>query len=853
MPEINNAIALGVQSPPPQKPADIIAPINSLAQLSYMNANADKVRAETGQIGQTTEFTRGKLQSISDYNALVRNGNTPEVALQKSGLAAYDPAGATSMLGNIKGGIELGAIRNYKPGDATSLATGGPEMVGKELTNQSTAATTQKTNLESAKSARELQAIRDYKPGDPTSLAAGGPEMVGKEVTNQNTAATTAKTSTEVTQQHMQLYGQVGNIMTAPGGATPQGRQIAADTARKAGIPEATIQQFMSLPDDQYMTAGQHLQVAAMSPEKYMDTSGQTKLNQGKAEAATSIQKVEPGQQIFMGPAAREAFTGGAPSSGVVGPPSLGNFGPAAPGAPSLSAPSAPALVAPAAPGAPAPAVAPPPGPNVRNVNAVPTPSVGVAVAPEIAEVAKKYEAQRPGLASYLGRTSQIESGGNPNAYNSASKAAGPFQFVPSTGAKYLNGASPFDVAGSADAAARLAIDNNKSLTQTLGRAPTDADLYLAHQQGATGAAKLLANPNVRAGDLVGNSAIAANGGNPNAPASAFTNLWATKFNGGTGRAIPGAALSPNVTATGPSPGASEAPGLIPGAIAPLAASLTPPAAPKLAAPPAPTPAPVPIQNTAPTMPVATPAAQPGGNVPVAPVISGQSPGFIAEQKTAGEGYGKVPEELDKAATAAKTTNATLDQMAVASDSWRMGKWADKEQSVREGLQAVAKSLGVNTPNLDNKIADYQDFVKQSGQILRQASHDTSSRVGVQEMSLIAKSLPNPELSEGGFKEVATQMKGLNDFAIAKQQASADWKAANGGSLGANKSGKDFQSAWNANASPAAFVLHRMQQENPAGLQNLISTMSKTPEGKAALQNMKSQMTWANDQGLFGK
>jgi hypothetical protein len=120
-------------------------------------------------------------------------------------------------------------------------------------------------------------------------------------------------------------------------------------------------------------------------------------------------------------------------------------------------------------------------------------------------------------------------------------------------------------------------------------------------------------------------------------------------------------------------------------------------------------------------------------------------------------------------------------------------------------------------------------------------------------MQLISKSLPNPEMSEGGFKQIATQLKGVNDFAIAKQQAAADWRAANGGSLGPNKSGKDFQASWNANASPAAFILHRMQIENPAVLQNLVSTMSKTPEGLAALKNMKSQMQWANTQGLFGK
>jgi Transglycosylase SLT domain len=825
MPDINNAVALGIQSPPPQKPADIIAPISSLAQLSYMNANAEKVKAETSGLEQTAAFNKGKVDAITNYNALRGRGLSESEALDKSGLAGYDPAGANAILGNV----------------GTS---------------------------------RTLQANQNYAAAHPNEpLAIGGPELVGKDVTNKSVAATTAKTNVEVTEKQLQLYGQVGNVMASD--PSPKGREIAANLARKAGVDEKTIQQFMALPDQQYVLAGQHFQQAAMTPEKYLDVSGQAALAQGKAKAATSIEKVEPGQQIYMGQAAREAFTGAAPASGAIGQPSLGNFAPPAASAPSLAAapgaPTAPAAVpslgnaapptgsfTPAAVPATAPSAAAPAVP-VRNVSAVATPSVGVNVPVVVTDAGKKY-----GISpDYMARTFQIESGGNPNAYNAQSKAAGPFQFVPSTGAKYLNGASPFDVAGSADAAARLAADNKGALTQALGRPPTDAELYLAHQQGATGAAKLLANPNARAGDLVGNSAIAANGGNPNAPASAFTNLWTAKFNGGVGKTIPSAAVAPNVTPTSP----LASPNVASGAIAPLAASLTPPqptpaanSAPALPAPPvqaAPVQAAAPAPTT-PVQPVTSAAPPPTGlaadNVkPLTPVISGQSPGVIAEQKAAGEAYGKVPEELDKAATAAKTTNTTLDNMAAASDGWRMGKWADKEQSAREGLQAIAQTLGVKTPDLDNKIANYQDFVKQSGQILRSAAHDTSSRVGVQEMQLIAKSLPNPELSEGGFKEVATQMKGLNDFAIAKQQAAAAWKANNGGSLGPDKSGKDFQSSWNAQASPAAFILHRMSQENPAGLQNLIATMSKTPEGIAALKNMKSQMQWANDQGLFGK
>jgi hypothetical protein len=821
MPDINNAVALGVQVPPPQKAADIIAPISSLANLQYLNANADKVRADTANLEQTHQFTEGKLQALQDYSNRVRAGEAPEKATITSGLSNYDPAGVNATLGNVK-------------------------------------------------SARDLEAIRNYKPGDPTSLALGGPELVGKELTNKATAATTAETNTKVTQAHMQLYGQLGNAMDDP---SPEGRAVAAAIARKAGVPDAEIQKYMSLPASDYLLAGKKFQHAAMSPEVYSSTSGQTEFNQGLAKAATSQEKVGAGETMSRGPAAYAVMHGqpipgnpalGAPPSGQVGSPSLGNFAPATPqpqaAVLTLAGPAGAPVQAGLTPAAPSPATPPAAAsPAVRNVNAVSVPSIGVNVPPEIAAAAKKNGVSE----NYLTRTAQIESNFNPAAYNAQSKAGGMFQFVPSTGAKYLNGGSPFNVADSADAAARLAVDNKASLSKALGRDPTDAELYLAHQQGATGAAKLLANPNARAGDLVGNSAIAANGGNPNLPASAFTSLWNTKFNGGAGKSLPTGSFTPNVTPTAP----LASPNVAPGAIAPLAQALQPtpaltpaPQAPPLQAAP---PTPAPVQNQTPVQPV-TSAAPPATGLAAdntksllpagyQPVDAGPSKAVLAEQEQQGAAYGKLPEELDKAATAAKTTNQTLDSMAASSDGWRMGKWADKEEGVRESIKAVANGLGVNTPDLDKPIANYQDFAKLSGNILRQASHDTSSRVGVQEMQLISKSLPNPEMSEGGFKQIASQLKGLNDFSIAKQQAAATWRAANGNSLGPNKTGKDFQAAWNDNASPAAFVMHRMEQENPQAVNNLISTMRKTPEGVAALKNIASQTRWASENGLFAR
>jgi len=147
---------------------------------------------------------------------------------------------------------------------------------------------------------------------------------------------------------------------------------------------------------------------------------------------------------------------------------------------------------------------------------------------------------------AYLARTRQLESGGRDNAVSSTG-AAGPYQFTRSTAARY--GLSPqdrFDYAKSHAAALRLAMDNAAHLRRVLGRDPSSAEVYLAHQQGAGGAAALLSHPNMPAAQALSLAglkpsramqAIAVNGGNPNAPASAFAGKWLNKFD--NGKSIP--------------------------------------------------------------------------------------------------------------------------------------------------------------------------------------------------------------------------------------------------------------------------------------------------------------------------
>jgi hypothetical protein len=152
----------------------------------------------------------------------------------------------------------------------------------------------------------------------------------------------------------------------------------------------------------------------------------------------------------------------------------------------------------------------------------------GASNSPNFAE----YEGRYSLPAGYLGRTAQIESGGNPAAKNPRSSAGGLFQFIDSTARQY-GLVDRFDAGQATDAASRLASDNARQLRKALGRDPSGAELYLAHQQGGTGAKRLLANPTARASDIVGSDAVRLNGGTASMTSGEFAGLWINKYNGG--------------------------------------------------------------------------------------------------------------------------------------------------------------------------------------------------------------------------------------------------------------------------------------------------------------------------------
>jgi hypothetical protein len=110
---------------------------------------------------------------------------------------------------------------------------------------------------------------------------------------------------------------------------------------------------------------------------------------------------------------------------------------------------------------------------------------------PEIASIIKDT-AEKSGLdENYLRTMAHIESKGNPTAFNKGSKAAGLYQFIPSTAKLYGIRGNEFDPRANAMAAAKLSLDNKSSLERA-GIEATPEMLYIAHQQGAQGAINLV-------------------------------------------------------------------------------------------------------------------------------------------------------------------------------------------------------------------------------------------------------------------------------------------------------------------------------------------------------------------------
>ena len=166
----------------------------------------------------------------------------------------------------------------------------------------------------------------------------------------------------------------------------------------------------------------------------------------------------------------------------------------------------------------------------------------------------------------YLERTAQIESAGNPDAQNPNSSAGGLFQQIDAN-AKEFGVTDRFNPEQSTVGAAKFAKQNAVRLREVLGREPTGAELYLAHQQGGGGAARLLSDRGRPVNTLLSDDAITLNGGSLDMTAGEFADLWINKWNATSGgRPTNAAQATPPATPSDVAPEATTSLGVQPSA-----------------------------------------------------------------------------------------------------------------------------------------------------------------------------------------------------------------------------------------------------------------------------------------------
>jgi hypothetical protein len=147
-------------------------------------------------------------------------------------------------------------------------------------------------------------------------------------------------------------------------------------------------------------------------------------------------------------------------------------------------------------------------------------------------------------------------------------------------------------------------------------------------------------------------------------------------------------------------------------------------------------------------------------------------------------------------------------------------------------------------PAYDDTVAARESFLKNGGNLIRQATRELSPRAAFQEVRFVQSTLPNPDMSPKGLNAVIGELQGLNDYKIAKANAQAQWEDFHGG-VGHVEG---FESNWQAQAlvTPYTFIISRMPQNER---QELFGRMATTDEGRAQLQRFAQERQTATANG----
>lgn len=238
-----------------------------------------------------------------------------------------------------------------------------------------------------------------------------------------------------------------------------------------------------------------------------------------------------------------------------------------------------------------------------------------------------------------------------------------------------------------------------------------------------------------------------------------------------------------------------------------------------------------PSPQTASTSPSPT---QGGALPPGMEGVAGLGPGQEEALKTRAEEVQKQRQDTINDAAAAQTNQTVLNEMESDAQNFTTGPFAVHKY-------AAEKYLRMLNPAFNQPVASYEDFIKELGIITRTTVRQVSSRAAVQEFSLIQQSLPNPEMSPLGLQQVTGELKGLNDYSIAKLVAQNQWEETHEGNL------DNFEATFEQNISPYPFLVNRLP---PQIKQNLFQHLAQTSEGRRELGLLRQQMQMIDESGL---
>ncbi|WP_260685451.1 transglycosylase SLT domain-containing protein [Rhizobium laguerreae] len=244
-----------------------------------------------------------------------------------------------------------------------------------------------------------------------------------------------------------------------------------------------------------------------------------------------------------------------------------------------------------------------------------------------------------PEMQGYATNLIGKESSFNPNAV-SPTGATGLAQFTRGTGSQYGlvsdRGDMRKDPVANLKALVALTNDNRAGLMNALGRAPTDGELALAHQQGLQGAINLLSGKSVPGNNL------AVNNIDPNSDPRAAANKIMAFYGGSGGQQSAQAAGMPSASPIQPPPVNPPAPPPQPGYVDPMIAP-----------------------NAAPPIPQQT--AVPGEVASLDPSIGIPMPGAAGQMRASAPAQPIAPQGVPQAALSPLPTSAVGPTPNVAS------------------------------------------------------------------------------------------------------------------------------------------------------------------------------------------